>query len=187
MTRDLRRTAPPRDLAHVRIMPSEHSYRPGHLGDVTLRTANAADAVAVADVYLESRKWLLPFAPLAHHDHAIRRWINERLIPSGNVRVAVRSDTVIGMCATSRDGLCNWIDQLYVAPNSIGIGVGTTLLVAAIAQLPNPIQLYTFQQNLRARRFYEHHGFVAIAFGDGTGNEEGVPDVLYERDIPSWV
>ena len=39
----------------------------------------------------------------------------------------------------------------------------------------------TFARNAGARRFYERHGFVAVAFGDGTGNEEGEPDVRYER------
>jgi hypothetical protein len=30
-----------------------------------------------------------------------------------------------------------------------------------------------------ARRFYERHGFTAIAFDGGSGNEEGCPDVRY--------
>ncbi|MGE3511045.1 MAG: histone acetyltransferase, partial [Vicinamibacterales bacterium] len=30
------------------------------------------------------------------------------------------------------------------------------------------------------RVFYERHGFVAVAFGDGSGNEERCPDILYE-------
>jgi hypothetical protein len=33
---------------------------------------------------------------------------------------------------------------------------------------------------MRARAFYERHGFVAIEFGDGSGNEAGQPDVFYE-------
>lgn len=36
-----------------------------------------------------------------------------------------------------------------------------------------------FQLNDKARRFYERRGFVAVEFGDGTGNEEGEPDVRY--------
>ncbi len=46
--------------------------------------------------------------------------------------------------------------------------------------MPLPLRLYTFQPHTRARKFYEHHGFVAIEFTDGRSNEEGVPDVLYE-------
>ena len=32
----------------------------------------------------------------------------------------------------------------------------------------------------RARHFYEARGFEAIAFGDGSHNEERCPDILYE-------
>jgi hypothetical protein len=39
--------------------------------------------------------------------------------------------------------------------------------------------LWTFQANAPARRFYERHGFGAVEFGDGSGNEEGEPDVRY--------
>jgi len=54
------------------------------------------------------------------------------------------------------------------------------LLERGRRELPPPIRLYTFRDNHAARAFYEHHGFVAIGFGDGSGNEEGCPDVLYE-------
>ena len=40
-------------------------------------------------------------------------------------------------------------------------------------------QLWTFQDNARARRFYEARGFVAEEFTDGAGNEEKTPDVRY--------
>jgi RimJ/RimL family protein N-acetyltransferase len=43
------------------------------------------------------------------------------------------------------------------------------------------LRLYTFQCNEGARRFYERNGFTAVAFGDGSGNEEGEPDIRYER------
>jgi hypothetical protein len=41
--------------------------------------------------------------------------------------------------------------------------------------------LYTFKRNAGARRFYERNGFVAMAFGDGSGNEAHEPDVRYAR------
>jgi hypothetical protein len=46
--------------------------------------------------------------------------------------------------------------------------------------LEPPVRLYVFQANIRARQFYERHGFSAIDFGDGSLNEERCPDVLYE-------
>jgi hypothetical protein len=36
------------------------------------------------------------------------------------------------------------------------------------------------QCNDAARLFYEKHGFKAIAFADGSANEEQCPDILYE-------
>jgi GNAT superfamily N-acetyltransferase len=74
-----------------------------------------------------------------------------------------------------------WIEQLYLAPAAVGQGLGSRLLALALAELPGPVRLWTFQANTGARRFYERQGFSAIEFGDGSGNEEGCPDVLYER------
>jgi hypothetical protein len=42
------------------------------------------------------------------------------------------------------------------------------------------LRVATFQRNAGARRFYERNGFVAARLGDGKGNEEGEPDVVYE-------
>jgi membrane-anchored protein YejM (alkaline phosphatase superfamily) len=44
---------------------------------------------------------------------------------------------------------------------------------------PSGLQLWTFQVNGTARRFYERHGFLAVESTDGSGNEEGDPDVRY--------
>jgi hypothetical protein len=41
-------------------------------------------------------------------------------------------------------------------------------------------QFWVFQQNERARGFYEAHGAVAVECTDGSGNEEKTPDVRYE-------
>jgi hypothetical protein len=40
------------------------------------------------------------------------------------------------------------------------------------------LDLWTFQSNLRARNFYERHGFAVAASTDGD-NEEGMPDFRY--------
>ena len=71
------------------------------------------------------------------------------------------------------------LDQLYVRPDRLGEGIGRQLLELAKNRSPDGLSLYTFQVNERARRFYERNGFVADRFGDGSGNEEGQPDVHY--------
>ena len=55
----------------------------------------------------------------------------------------------------------------------------------ALNRLHGTIRVYTFEPNRGARRFYERHGFSAIAFGDGSNNESRCPDVLYERQLPT--
>jgi GNAT superfamily N-acetyltransferase len=145
-----------------------------------IRRAVAADAAAVSDVYLASRRAFLPYAPLAHTDDEVRSWIGQHLIPAGGVRVALSEDAIVGMLACSDDGAARWIDQLYVLPQAVRQGIGSALLHHALRELAPPIRLYTFRANHAARRFYERHGFRPIAFGDGSDNEERCPDVLYE-------
>jgi GNAT superfamily N-acetyltransferase len=145
-----------------------------------LRAATLVDADSVADVYLRSRKELVACAPLVHSDEAVRDWIRQHLIPAGHTTVAVVHHLVVGLLAVSKGTDCSWIDQLYLLPGWAGCGIGTRLLELARSELLPPIRLYTFQCNQPARYFYEHRGFKAIAFGDGSGNEEKCPDILYE-------
>jgi GNAT superfamily N-acetyltransferase len=147
---------------------------------VELRPATPDDAEAVADVLLRSRKELVACAPLVHSDASVRGWVRRQLVPAGGTTVAVVDGAVIGFISLASRAGCGWVDQLYLRPDWVGRGIGTRLLEVARRDLGAPIRLYTFQDNARARRFYELRGFRAIAFGDGSGNEERCPDVLYE-------
>jgi GNAT superfamily N-acetyltransferase len=153
-----------------------------------LRPARVEDAPRVADIFLASRHTHVPFAPLVHSDAEVRRWIAGRVALGGGVTVAERAGRLLGYVELGEEPDAGWIEQLYLDPAEVGHGVGSQLLQAALAQLATralPVRLYTFQANAGARRFYERHGFRAVAFGDGSGNEEGCPDVLYELEIAS--
>jgi ribosomal protein S18 acetylase RimI-like enzyme len=139
-----------------------------------IRRATTADADAVADVYLASFHATYTF-PLAHTDDQVRRWIRETVLGSAETWVAVEGQHLVGMMVVGPGDL----DQLYVAPDRLRSGIGRRLLDRAKERSPAGLSLYTFQVNDRARRFYERNGFVAEAHGDGTGNEEGQPDVRY--------
>jgi ribosomal protein S18 acetylase RimI-like enzyme len=111
--------------------------------------------------------------------------VRDCLLPSKKVTVAEMDGSIVGVIAVSKEKHSSFIDQLYVQPEFCGRGVGSQLLADALASLPRPVRLYTFQQNERARRFYERFGFRAVAFSDGRDNEERCPDVLYEfRPLP---
>jgi ribosomal protein S18 acetylase RimI-like enzyme len=156
---------------------------------LTLRPATVADADAVAGVLCQSRRVLMPFVPQVHDDDDVRGWVGGTLLPGGGVTVAEVDAAVVGVLAVSQadlhpDGLA-WIDQLYVHPAFVARGIGHALLQHALATLPRPVQLYTFQANARARGFYERRGFVAVALSDGRDNEERCPDVLYRLNGPA--
>lgn len=151
------------------------------ISGVNLRPATAADAARVADILIGTRAAFMPYAPSAHPQPEVRRWVAARLVPSGGVVVAERGGRVVGVMAVEHGASGSWIRQMAVEPPLVGQGIGSVLLAHALRTLAHPIRLYTFQANTGARRFYERHGFVAIEFTDGQGNEERCPDVLYER------
>ena len=108
-----------------------------------------------------------------------RAFYRDQVFKACAVWGAERQGKLVGVIAFRRD----WLDQLYVLPDAQGQGVGSSLL--EIAQHAHPLlNLWTFQRNLPARRFYEASGFVALRETDGRDNEEKEPDVLYrwERD-----
>lgn len=107
----------------------------------------------------------------------------EALIPAGGTWLMETSNSEpLALLSLSVDDRgCGWIDQLYIRPGQTGQGHGTRLLMHALALLPGPVRLYTFEANEGALRFYARHGFVILARGDGSGNEEGCPDLLMER------
>ncbi|MEH6693561.1 MAG: GNAT family N-acetyltransferase [Hyphomonas sp.] len=56
----------------------------------------------------------------------------------------------------------NQLDQIFVAPEKKGMGIGSALLDFAQQKLPEWIVLWTSAENARARRFYEQAGFVLM-------------------------
>ena len=100
-----------------------------------------------------------------------------------SVWLAVDGDRIVGVA--TRSGAL--VRQLYVATDRTRAGIGQRLLDAllaeAVAESILTVDLWTFQRNAGARRFYERNGFVAMEFTDGASNEEREPDVRYRRSI----
>ena len=140
----------------------------------------AADADATATMYMASRRAMLPGLREPHTEAETRAWMRDIVFTRHSVRLADVDGEIIGFAA--RDGA--WLMNLYVKPGWTGRKIGTRLLEAVLieAAAATPVlRLHTFTRNEGARRFYERHGFVAVGFGDGSGNEEREPDVRYER------
>jgi chorismate mutase len=73
-----------------------------------------------------------------------------------------------------------------VLPERAGQGVGSALLDVVKSLLPRGFGLWVFLSNEPARRFYRRHGLVELETTDGSGNEEGAPDLrmVWEGEDP---
>jgi GNAT superfamily N-acetyltransferase len=145
-----------------------------------LRLATDEDAIAIADVFSASFR-LLTFLPMLHTIEDDRRYVSSVLLRECSMTV-VEDDTGI-VAFLARQG--EEIRQLYTRPDRIGRGAETQLIEAAKASEIAALELWCFQANTRARRFYEARGFRAVRFTDGAGNEERTPDVRYRWDRPA--
>lgn len=142
---------------------------------VRLRRATNADADRVADVYLASFRAALPTVTHGHTDEEIRHYIGNLIRRGADAWVAVDGGHIVGMMFLK----VGWVDQLYLEPDRLGEGIGRQLLELAKERSSGALQLWTFQVNDRARRFYERNGFVVAELTDGSTNEEHEPDVRY--------
>ncbi|HVD02834.1 MAG TPA: GNAT family N-acetyltransferase [Candidatus Dormibacteraeota bacterium] len=147
------------------------------ISNVRIRQASLADAEPAAGVWLDSRRAAYPAIPKCiHTESAIRSWFSEVLMAQSEVWVAEQGRLIVAVMALD-DG---WIDQLYVAPSQSRHGLGSRLVATAKERAPGGLQLWTFESNLAARRFYERHQFVPVERTDGSRNEERSPDIRYE-------
>lgn len=143
--------------------------------ELRLRNATNSDAFAIARLIRESKKAAMPWLPLMHSLEEDVGWVSNVLLVEQAVTVVTHDEDLAGVLATTT----GWVEQLYVSPGQQGRGIGSSLLRSAMDAATGPVRLWTFQRNLRARRFYERHGFVAVGTTDGE-NEEKQPDVLYQ-------
>jgi GNAT superfamily N-acetyltransferase len=108
-----------------------------------LRRATRDDVVAILEIYLLSRRTFLPYAPIQYPDDAVKRWIENALIDRGITTVAESSKKIVGFSSLSSEGTIDWLNQLYLSPDSVGTGIGAALLQAALKTSRRPLRLYT--------------------------------------------
>jgi GNAT superfamily N-acetyltransferase len=139
-----------------------------------LRRLELNDMDTAARVLRTAFDRALPWLAGLHTPEEDQWFFRERVFGTCEVWGAFDRAAMIGMLAFRED----WIDQLYVLPKAQGRGVGTELLQVAQRSFDR-LQLWTFQRNVRARRFYEARGFALVQETDGARNEEKEPDALH--------
>ena len=143
---------------------------------VVLRPGRISESDEIAAVFVASRHASVPaIPPLIHDDDDVRRWLPTQMRAARATWVAEAQGAVVALMLLGE----GWLEHLYVAPGWTGRGIGTRLVARAQAD-QGALQLWAFQANVGARRFYERHGFVAVEETDGRANEERTPDVRYE-------
>ena len=145
----------------------------------TLRRGTPCDGDAIGDVYSASFR-LLALLPMLHTAEDYKRFIVNVILKECEVTVAEDETGIVAFLARQREE----IRLLYTRPDRIGMGAGTQLIDAAKATAGiAALELWCFQANGRARRFYEARGFRAIRLTDGADNEERTPDVRYRWEF----
>ncbi|GAA4548601.1 GNAT family N-acetyltransferase [Amycolatopsis samaneae] len=140
-----------------------------------LRRAAAPDARAVADLWLRSFAAALPAVRRPRTDDEVRAYFRDVVIPARETWVADVGGEIAGLLVLTE----NQLSQLYLEPRWRGRGLGDRFVALAKQRRPAGLELWTFQVNGPARRFYERHGFLAAEHTDGSGNEEHEPDIRY--------
>ena len=149
------------------------------MDSLALRPADTADVEAIAEVMLTARDASVTAGsmPAAVHPASdMPRHVRDDLLPHREVWVAQPPDgPVVAVMVLDE----TWLDDLYVAPEHAGQGIGSALLDLAKTLRPGGFDLWVFEVNAPARRFYERHGLVAMERTDGAGNVERAPDWRY--------
>jgi putative acetyltransferase len=136
-----------------------------------LRLYGPADEAAAIELWRRSWQHAFP-----HLDFSARvawwreRWTTE-LVPNATVMLAERDDALIGFVTV--DCVTGYLDQIVVAPEAWGDGLALALLAEARRLAPRGLDLHVNQDNARAIRFYEKHGFVVS--GQDVNPRSGAP------------
>ena len=132
---------------------------------------------ALVRLWREARASHLQFLTDLHSADEDRAYLSGVVLPANEVWVAEIDNQLAGFIAF-HDG---WVNHLYVAPPFQGRGIGSELV--AIARRENrTLQLWAFEANEPAIRFYERRGFRVVERTYGESNEAKRPDVRMQWD-----
>ncbi|MGY4770129.1 N-acetyltransferase family protein [Kribbella sp. CWNU-51] len=135
---------------------------------IEIRRAELSEVDAVRQIGVTS--WPVAYAGLASEEFisdGVAQWWSPEVVEwgirNGITLVAAEGDDLVGMAGLGREG-DSWVMwKLYVLPEHQGKGIGTALLDAAIAALPEgttELLLDVLVTNEKAIGFYRAHGFT---------------------------
>ena len=148
---------------------------PPEAPDLILRPARDDDLARVGELFWRARDAARPaMPPVAHTRESTLAFYNCLDLTARDVWLAETPGGALCGFAAVKDA---WLDDLYVEPGLQRRGVGAALLDLVKGLRPDGFELWVFASNTPARAFYARHGLIELETTDGTGNDEGAPDV----------
>jgi putative acetyltransferase len=134
------------------------------VSDFLLRRYDAArDEDASVALWLRSWEATYPDIDFAERLEWWRQRWRSALVPTAEIVVAEASGVMIGFVTVEPQTF--YLDQIVVAPEHWGMGVGPALIAEAKRISPQGLDLDVNTDNARARAFYGREGFVVTGAG----------------------
>jgi putative acetyltransferase len=130
-------------------------------GGVIVRPMAPQDLAETLDMWVAA--WQAAYPNIDFH--ARRDWTKDRIAElestGSHSLIAVRDNRIVGVLVVNPE--TGYLDQIVVATTDQGRGVAEILLTEARRISPVGLDLHVNQDNARALRFYQKHGFVTVA------------------------
>jgi ribosomal protein S18 acetylase RimI-like enzyme len=139
-----------------------------------IRAAAMESIPEIATIFRITRQHDLPYLPKLHSAEEDLEYFKNKVFVENKIIIACKNRNIVGFCAFNQE----WLNHLYVLPEYQGNNIGKILLEKAMEE-SQKLQLWTFQKNNAAIKFYEKNGFELVRITDGQDNEEKEPDALY--------
>lgn len=143
--------------------------------DFTLRSARKADYDVIAEIWHKSASLPTVGPPLMPSLSELRARVDLGFANGWHVTLAERGDNILGFVATI--AAASTLNELFVRPEFLGLGIGHVLLAQAKAEMPDGFTLFTATANARARHFYEKAGLKNLR--DDAHPRSGNPVTYY--------
>ena len=138
---------------------------------LTIRSMQPADLQETLDVWVAA--WQVAYPAIDFN--ARRGWTADRIAElertGSRSLIALKDGSIVGALVVNPE--TGYLDQIVVAADHQGSGVAEILLSEARRLSPTKLDLHVNQDNSRAIRFYQKHGF-AIS-GEALNWRSGAP------------
>lgn len=139
----------------------------------TIREAQKADmpvCAAILNDWIDATAWM----PRVHDHEDVEQYYSDIVFQERQVKVVDVNGEVCAFMALSNDA---YVTALYVRSSHRREMFGRSLIDHAKTLYPRQLNLWTFDENKDAQRFYRRENFVEVRRTDGD-NEENLPDIL---------